>query len=92
VLLRSEPESVLGTLAGDNSMKGPLEDIRVTDHVHWVGAVDWSVRDFHGYSTDRGTTYNAYLIMADKIAQREPAHIFHRRTGECQHSVPLMKF
>jgi len=33
-----------------------------------VGAVDWNVRDFHGYSTDRGSTYNAYLIVDEKIA------------------------
>lgn len=30
--------------------------------IHWVGYVDWTVRDFHGYSTERGSTYNAYLI------------------------------
>ena len=40
---------------------------RVTDNVFWVGAIDWDVRDFHGYSTSRGTTYNAFLILADKI-------------------------
>ena len=40
---------------------------KVTDHVHWVGAVDWSLREFHGHQTNRGTTYNAYLILADKI-------------------------
>jgi len=40
---------------------------RVTERVYWVGAIDWAVRDFHGYSTDRGTTYNAYLIMGEKI-------------------------
>jgi len=38
---------------------------RVTDNVFWVGAIDWDVRDFHGYSTSRGTTYNAFLILAD---------------------------
>jgi len=32
-----------------------------------VGAIDWTIRDFHGYSTEWGTTYNAYLILADKI-------------------------
>jgi flavorubredoxin len=32
-----------------------------------VGAVDWDVRDFHGYSTYKGTTYNAYLVLDDKI-------------------------
>lgn len=41
--------------------------IKVSDHVYWVGAIDWSIRDFHGYTTPRGSTYNAYLILADKI-------------------------
>jgi len=38
--------------------------------IYWVGAVDWNVRNFHGhtYSTKRGTTYNSYLIVDDKIA------------------------
>lgn len=35
--------------------------------IYWVGAVDWDIRDFHGYSTDKGTTYNAYLVMDEKI-------------------------
>lgn len=35
--------------------------------IYWVGALDWLTRDFHGYSTNRGTTYNAYLIIDDKI-------------------------
>ncbi len=35
--------------------------------IHWVGAVDWDVRDFHGYSTYKGTTYNAYLVLDDKV-------------------------
>jgi flavorubredoxin len=39
--------------------------IRVSEHVWWVGAIDWALRDFHGYSTTRGTTYNAYLVMGD---------------------------
>jgi flavorubredoxin len=36
--------------------------------VYWVGAIDWNVRDFHGYSTSSGTTYNAYLIQGEKNA------------------------
>ncbi|OPL19410.1 MAG: MBL fold metallo-hydrolase [Candidatus Aegiribacteria sp. MLS_C] len=40
---------------------------RLTDRIYWVGAVDWAVRDFHGYSTGHGSTYNAYLVMADRI-------------------------
>ncbi len=38
------------------------------DGVSWVGYVDWNVRDFHGYVTDRGSTYNAYLVEDEKIA------------------------
>ena len=45
----------------------PYNAIRVSEHVYWVGAIDWAIRDFHGYATERGTTYNAYLILADKV-------------------------
>jgi flavorubredoxin len=41
--------------------------VKITDRVWWVGAIDWNIRDFHGYTTRRGSTYNAYLVMADKI-------------------------
>lgn len=40
----------------------------LTDGVYWVGAVDWNLRDFHGYTTPKGGTYNAYLIVDEKIA------------------------
>ena len=42
--------------------------VKIAENIFWVGAIDWSIRDFHGYSTHRGSTYNAYLIMADKVA------------------------
>ncbi len=48
-------------------MKSPYKAVKVMDDVWWVGAIDWNIRDFHGYRTPRGSTYNAYLIMADKI-------------------------
>ncbi|MCF8054038.1 MAG: flavodoxin domain-containing protein [Deltaproteobacteria bacterium] len=41
--------------------------LKISDSVYWVGAVDWNIRDFHGYLTKRGSSYNAYLIIADKI-------------------------
>ncbi len=44
-----------------------MNPITVKDNIYWVGAVDWDVRDFHGYSTNRGTTYNAFLIIDEKI-------------------------
>jgi flavorubredoxin len=49
-------------------MEDSFKAVKVSDRVYWVGAIDWSVRDFHGYLTSRGTTYNAYLVLADKIA------------------------
>ncbi len=38
------------------------------DHIDWVGAVDWNIRDFHSYETPRGATYNAYLVRDEKTA------------------------
>lgn len=40
---------------------------QLKEGVYWVGAVDWNVRNFHGYTTNRGATYNAYLIIDEKI-------------------------
>jgi anaerobic nitric oxide reductase flavorubredoxin len=45
-----------------------MEKVSLAKDIFWVGSVDWNIRDFHGYITDRGTTYNAYLIRDDKIA------------------------
>ena len=38
------------------------------ENIDWVGHVDWTVRDFHGYDTQRGATYNAYLVRDEKTA------------------------
>ena len=48
-------------------MKDIYSAVKVSDHVYWVGAIDWTIRDFHGYTTPHGSTYNAYLVMADEI-------------------------
>lgn len=45
----------------------PVKAVEIKKDIFWVGAVDWAVRDFHGYETPRGTTYNNYLIMDDEI-------------------------
>ncbi|MGB9959736.1 MAG: FprA family A-type flavoprotein [Candidatus Bathyarchaeales archaeon] len=42
--------------------------VKVSEDIFWVGVVDWNVRDFHGYLTRRGTTYNAYLMKDEKTA------------------------
>lgn len=44
-----------------------MKAVEIKKNIYWVGAIDWSMRSFHGYQTGRGTTYNAYLIIDDKI-------------------------
>ena len=44
-----------------------MKNTELAKGIYWVGAIDWNIRDFHGYSTNRGSTYNAYLIVDDKI-------------------------
>ena len=44
-----------------------LKAIEIKPDIFWVGGIDWDLRNFHGYSTNRGTTYNAYLIKDKEI-------------------------
>ena len=44
-----------------------MKPTEVAPGIYWVGVIDWNIRDFHGYSTYEGTTYNAYLVMDDQI-------------------------
>jgi anaerobic nitric oxide reductase flavorubredoxin len=44
-----------------------MNPVELKNGIYWVGAIDWAVRDFHGYITPRGTTYNNYLIIDDEI-------------------------
>ncbi len=41
--------------------------VEIKKDVYWVGAVDWDLRNFHGYLTQRGSTYNSYLIIDEKV-------------------------
>jgi flavorubredoxin len=43
--------------------------IKILPGIYSVGIVDWGVRNFHGhtYTTQRGSSYNAYLIIDEKI-------------------------
>ncbi len=43
-----------------------LRAAEVKPDVWWVGGIDWNERNFHGYTTERGSTYNAYLILDEK--------------------------
>jgi len=45
-----------------------LSKTELAEGVYWIGAIDWNIRNFHGYSTHVGTTYNAYLVVDEKVA------------------------
>ncbi|MBZ4681521.1 FprA family A-type flavoprotein [Thermodesulfobacterium sp.] len=44
-----------------------MEPVKIKEGIYWVGAVDWHVRNFHGYTTIKGTTYNSYLVIDEKV-------------------------
>ncbi|MGL6248781.1 MAG: FprA family A-type flavoprotein, partial [Culicoidibacterales bacterium] len=41
--------------------------IQLKPGIYWVGAIDWKLRNFHGFTTPRGGTYNAYLLIDEKV-------------------------
>jgi anaerobic nitric oxide reductase flavorubredoxin len=45
-----------------------MNKVTLGEGINWVGVVDWNLRDFHGYTTRRGATYNSYLIQDEKTA------------------------
>lgn len=44
-----------------------MKPISLKEGIYWVGEIDWDLRNFHGYSTNRGSTYNTYLVIDEKI-------------------------
>lgn len=42
--------------------------IEIMKDIYWVGIKDWELKKFHGeeYSTQRGSSYNSYLIKDEK--------------------------
>ena len=44
-----------------------MKALKLREGIYWVGGIDWDLRNFHGYLTQRGSTYNAYLIIDEKI-------------------------
>lgn len=43
-----------------------FKPVKIADNIYSVGCRDWDIRDFHGYSTYEGTSYNAFLILDEK--------------------------
>lgn len=44
-----------------------MKAVEIKKGIYWVGGIDWDLRSFHGYVTPKGLTYNAYLIVDEKI-------------------------
>ncbi len=44
-----------------------MKAVEIKPGIFWVGGIDWNLRNFHGYRTQRGTTYNAYLILDERV-------------------------
>ena len=46
-----------------------MPGVKISPDIYWVGAIDWNVKNFHGHTfmTKRGTTYNSYLILDEKV-------------------------
>ena len=45
-----------------------MKPVEIAKGIYDVGVIDWTIRDFHGYSTHMGTSYNAFLVVGEKIA------------------------
>lgn len=43
-----------------------FKPVEIAPGIYSVGCRDWDIRDFHGYSTYEGTSYNAFLILDEK--------------------------
>ena len=56
-------------------MMNNCKAVEIAKNIFWVGAIDWSLRNFHGYETSRGSSYNAYLILDEKITLIDTAKI-----------------
>ncbi len=67
--------------------------VELKPDIYWVGAIDWDLRNFHGYLTQRGTTYNAYLIMDEKIVLVDTvkAHKFEEMVARIRRIVDPAK-
>ena len=44
-----------------------MNAVEIKKDIYWTGVKDWNLKEFHGYATPHGSTYNSYLIMDDKI-------------------------
>jgi flavorubredoxin len=62
-----------------------MNPLEIKKDIYWVGAIDWSSRDFHGYSlSPNGTTYNAYVVKDEKNTMFDTVHGNHEGEFFCR--------
>jgi len=68
-----------------------MSKVELAKDIYWVGAIDWNLRSFHGYSTHLGATYNAYLIIDEKITLIDTvkAPFYDEMANRIRELVPL---
>jgi anaerobic nitric oxide reductase flavorubredoxin len=44
-----------------------MKPLEIKPDIYWVGVIDWTIRDFHGYVTPNGTTYNNYIVLDNQV-------------------------
>ena len=54
-----------------------MKAVKIKENIYWVGGIDWNLRNFHGYITQRGSTYNSYLIIDEKIILIDTVKSYH---------------
>ena len=62
-----------------------MKPVAIAPNIYWVGAIDWNIRDFHGYSTYKGSTYNAFIIIDEKVTLIDTVKKSH--TSELLHRI-----
>ncbi len=70
-----------------------MNAVEIKKDVYWVGVKDWNLREFHGYNTPDGSTYNSYLIMDEKITLVDgvKAYLTHEQIARVKSMVDFSK-
>ena len=70
-----------------------MKAVQIKPDIYWVGVKDWNLREFHGYNTPDGSTYNSYLIMDEKITLVDgvKAYLTHEQLERLKSVVDFSK-
>ena len=71
-----------------------MRALEIKKDIFWIGAVDFTKRNFHGYSqSPLGTTYNAYLIKDQKNVLLDTVDCHYAKVLLCRlaHALPPEK-